>query len=89
MKIENIQITKQMLSTVKGARKMYQSSLEAKQITADADRQERARKRKLGDEVKQMEREKKDKEHKFQFEAHLLEEEIKKKGSRTKLNEGY
>ena len=36
-----------------------------------------------------MEREKKDKEHKFPIEAHLLEEEIKMKKSRIKLNEGY
>ena len=36
-----------------------------------------------------MERGKKDKEHKFQIEVHLLEEEIKKKKSRMKLNEGY
>ena len=33
-----------------------------------------------------MEREKKDKEHKFQIEAHLLEEKTKKKKSRMKSN---
>ena len=58
MKIENMQITKQMLSTVKCAHKMHQSELEAKQITADADQQERARKSKLGDEFKHSKKDK-------------------------------
>ena len=71
-------------STVKGARKMHESALGAKRITADTDQQESATKRKIEAEDKQLECEKKEKEHEFQIEAHVLEEEIKKKRSRMK-----
>ena len=65
MKIENIEVTNEMLNTVKGTYRAYKSALEAKRETADADQQELANKIKLETEIKQLEMEEKNKEVQF------------------------